>query len=188
LNWSIDLSIFGGNLANVQWNVFAADASGLSNKQEVLVTSALGQASLPTITNGNLASVAGIAYENIVNQCGVASTVCATADPLSNTYFGGSTWGGNMQYLTTAVSGTLGTAMGFYAMDRSTSNAGGTPVTTAYANSAGFAAEWLLNADGSLSYTSAAVGGAPVPVPAAIWLLLSGLSGLGVIGRRRSAV
>jgi hypothetical protein len=52
------------------------------------------------------------------------------------------------------------------------------------------AALLTLNSDGSLSYTGADLGAgtSPVPVPAAVWLLGSGLAGLAGIGRRRKLV
>jgi hypothetical protein len=50
-----------------------------------------------------------------------------------------------------------------------------------------YAGTWTINlAAGTLTYSVA--GGAPVPLPAALWLLMSGLAGIGVVGRRKSAV
>jgi hypothetical protein len=48
-----------------------------------------------------------------------------------------------------------------------------------------YAGTWALNiAAGTLTYS---VGGSSVPLPAAVWLLLSGLAGMGVVGRRKAA-
>lgn len=184
-SWTLDLSVFGGNLTNVQWNVFAADAYGNAASTQALVTSALGLTTVPG-TNGNVAGAIGSsAYGNIVAQCNGAGTptVCVGTDALSSTFFGGGTWGANMQYLTSGVSGSLDTALGFYALNRSSAVAGGTPATVAYANSLGVQAEWKLGANGALTYTSAPA----VPLPAGIWLMMSGLGALGAVARRRKA-
>jgi hypothetical protein len=53
-------------------------------------------------------------------------------------------------------------------------------VTTTYA---GF---WFLSSAGQLTYNIVAEA-APVPLPAAVWLLGSGLMGLIGVGRRRRA-
>ena len=51
------------------------------------------------------------------------------------------------------------------------------------ANGAGF---WFLSGTGDLTYNIASRCAAPVPLPAAIWLLGSGLLGMAGIARRRS--
>jgi hypothetical protein len=56
-------------------------------------------------------------------------------------------------------------------------------VKNLYNNSTG-AGLWTLSGDGVLSYSLA---GTQVPLPAAVWLMLSGLTGLGVMGRRRGS-
>ena len=52
------------------------------------------------------------------------------------------------------------------------------------------AAQLTLTSSGTLAYTGADLGAgtSPVPVPAAVWLLGSGLAGLAGIGRRRKLV
>lgn len=147
------------------------------------MTAALDLGTVPGI-NGDVSAMGGVAYADIVNQCGTSSTICTgDAATSSNTYFGDDKWGTNFQYLDVSGSATLGSALGFYSLTRSTASSQGTLVSTQYANAAGVAAYFLLNADGTLQYVSAAV--TAVPVPAALWLLLSGLGGLGVVGRRR---
>jgi hypothetical protein len=87
-----------------------------------------------------------------------------------------------------AISGiTVGSAGSFYNVLANIAGSGtsngilhGTAVTTTYA---GF---WFLSSGGQLTYNIASAS-APVPLPAAVWLLGSGLMGLIGVGRRRRA-
>jgi hypothetical protein len=79
--------------------------------------------------------------------------------------------------------GGLNTAVNFYDV---TTTAAHKSVVTQYANATG-AGYWFLSSSGDLTYNVPTAGVAPVPLPAAVWLLGSGLLGLAGIGRRRNA-
>ena len=59
--------------------------------------------------------------------------------------------------------------------------------TTAIQTPVTFAGLFSINlATDTLTYTVPGSGTSPVPLPAGVWLLLSGLAGMGVFGRRRN--
>jgi hypothetical protein len=101
---------------------------------------------------------------------------------------------GTAQYDLTAGLGTQGAALGntgfstatalgtaIFLYELSSSGTGGD--ATLYASTNGI----TIGAGGAVSGIVSAGGGAPVPLPAAIWLLGSGVLGLFGIGRRRAA-
>lgn len=187
-NFTVDMSVFaqvGSAAGDIQYSIFAGDAVGNSTSTEAIGTAALNAGSIAGINSyvtgmlGSSGAAAVFAQWN--NTCGTTAATC-TGTGFGSTYFGGfaDDFGGN---LTVSASTNVGSALGFYSFRRSSPGAGDPLIATQYANSANFA-QWLLNADGSLRYSLAP---APVPLPAALWLLLSGLTGLGVVSRRKAA-
>jgi hypothetical protein len=61
---------------------------------------------------------------------------------------------------------------------------GSDPTVASFVGANGLAGVFSLDSSGTLSYSAGAVTG--VPLPAAGWLLMSGLLGLGAVGRRKA--
>jgi hypothetical protein len=82
--------------------------------------------------------------------------------------------------------GTVGSALSFYnILGNPTTAVGGNGMPAHSVAMTTYAGFWFLTSGGQLTYNIAAA--APVPLPAAVWLLGSGLLGLIGVGRRRSA-
>ncbi len=176
--------------SNLRYEVFSTSVDSALNLNTVFTTgnSALGvTAPDQGAAAGNIQS----AVSNIGNWTSsrmYAAAVCNKANPCIATDFNdtksftnsyGNNYGGNLAGIPGAqTAGTVGTAMAFYRLTADlTDTFASTYTTTTYAGT------WNLSAGGVLTYNVG--GGTPVPLPAAAWLLLSGITGLGAIARRR---
>lgn len=180
-------TIFGGsNPGDIQYQVTAAGlATGISgnDRPALFVT---GPAVLPVVANGSVAGTYTNAFNfngQLAAICGV-DPVCTTTDPNAGNFAGQASWGDlSAQFVGFVASTTVGDSLSFYNMTQ-TENRGrvrtSDPATIAGAGAGGLAATWLLDASGNLVYQV-------VPIPAAVWLLISGLLGFGVVSRRGQA-
>jgi hypothetical protein len=179
-------AFLGGTHANdsFSWSIMGGkNGTGIAPGAFTYITStALNLDSGTTVTNGNLATVypnltADLNYINGQIASGVMGDTASTAAGKDGGWpalHNMGQWYGVGPDTTTAA---IGSTQNFYAL-----TTGGTTKSSA-------AEVFILNKitlakDGTLS---AAASTAPVPLPAAVWLLGSGLLGLFGIGRRRSA-
>jgi hypothetical protein len=115
---------------------------------------------------------------NNVNPCVALNT---SAPGYAVTYFGA-----NLDGLATgnSAAGVVGgSSVGFYQLTATGGSSVAAVTPVAFGNASG-AATWTLSASGDLVYS--VPGSTAVPLPAAIWLLGSGLLGLAGIGRRKA--
>jgi hypothetical protein len=197
---SIDLTQLNSNSSGasnpavVQYAVFAADAdrngsTGAQNRNLNLYSTGSG---FEQVSRSNLAGATtalGNFYTNVFTNADACASAnpCVTLQDADARYFGNdATYGSQLSALPagTSISGLLNTALNFFRIStpNSGTNSSGTVLEQYAAN--GIFGQWLLDSTGKLTYSF--VGdAAPVPLPAAGWLLISGLMGAGVIGRRR---
>jgi len=114
--------------------------------------------------------------------CGTA-VPCNATNPADGNYAGTafSAWNASLPVNSGAA---IGTAQSFFRAYGVSDLEGDPVVVNQYASLFGDTVV-NLSTGGLLTFTTP-VAGAPIPLPAAVWLLLSGLAGLGVVGRRRT--
>ncbi len=176
LSYNLNMSVFAdNNPANLLFNVFAGDSLGGNGSKGQIITAV----ATPTSNNGqmNAVNTAATAHSTTVN------TACGDTIGCAGNFGDPRLWGSNINgQFTVGSAAALDTPIAFYLVAGNTSP-GSTALTTPtlFADANG-AWNWLLAADGTLTFSGSAP--APIPLPAAVWLLLSGLAGIGAIGRR----
>jgi hypothetical protein len=168
-------------LSSLRYAVYAGDNLGAVADTALATTSALG--SSPTILNSAVTSALG-AIQSLTAT--MNSTSGCTANPCTNVDAQPALSGTYLASASIAPTASVGTALGFYLLDVTGSAFGSGADELRYQNSPTSFGQWLLSSTGNLKYSIGSVA-TVVPVPAAIWLLLSGLGGIGVLGRRRTA-
>jgi len=183
---------FGADLSHVQWNVAQFSRQGATvnptlgwSHQGTMVTTALDDA-----TPGSLDAVAVsmniTAYRTYFNATvdtsnGTSATESvnnfyATADDTSSIYAGGDEWSYRMRNSVPFDTTIVGSGeLNYYFLGLNTTGDGVNMYKVG---------DWALNlATGGLTFATPTAS--EVPVPAAAWLLVSGLAGLGTVARRR---
>lgn len=201
INFSADpvfSSLFGNNnAADIFWNVTAADAAGTGATlgRQIISTATLGaDASSFSVSNTGITNAANVftTFFNTANtQPSPDSTTCATSASCYSTdagdlqYTGDTSWGPSWAQLLTSLNsaGNLGDSLGFYSFVTNTGLGFSQADKARFENASGLAS-FTLAADGSMSYSIAGEVPSAVPVPAAAWLLGSGLMGLVGVARR----
>ena len=183
-------SVFGASdPSNIQYSVFAGGFFSPEFPSQTpaaaFVTGPVGGAPSGLI-NSNVAGLESILstpfYNALRNACG-ADGVCISTDPQAGNFAGRNTWADLTAQLPFSAATGVGNALGFYDLAQAGQDFGGGFIVYNGGDAAiveDTLGQWLLDASGNLSYSV-------VPLPAAAWLLLSGLFGFGAIARRRAA-
>jgi hypothetical protein len=188
--------VAGGTL---RWTLFAGDSiDTVGNRQRVLTTGQLVAPNNLVAAWNHAALNAALVNANIdvlphLNSvgCGVNAS-CVSNDPGIVGWPGGIDWADDFGANNVVnAAGNIGSALNFFlvqnaATGATTSTLSQTQRSVFLQDGTGPRSTWSLAADGSVNYVgTAGVQVDPIPVPAAVWLLGSGLLGLVGVARRR---
>jgi hypothetical protein len=184
------LDILNNASGTIAWNIAAAhNFPGATNDDFGYLTT-----SATSLTSGNVPS-GFVGMEAALTKIGTytqsvnggstnyaANTSAIFASTDTNSYY--DTAFGDMWNGAHSTEGGLGDSLGFYFVAMNYDDTQGDPTLGSHVRA--LLGQWSLSAQGLLAYT-ASIGPAPVPVPAAFWLLGSALVGMVGIRRRKAA-
>lgn len=181
-------SVFtGSSNANINYAVFAVDTLGVGTASK-----RVWSGTQATSFNINNTSVSGTAtnIESFITGAltnAIANGGCGGVNPCTAASASESDYAPNIQWSTlmnTAFFAPVNTALNFFMATSSTvGGPNGAASVNFYNDASGTAfGRFLLGANGAFAYIAPVVN--VVPLPAAVWLLLSALGGLGLISRR----
>jgi hypothetical protein len=183
-------TLFGNSATPVSWNIVAGDQTYTANVNpaRLLVTGAYGSTVTATRTGVGVANNAINTEVGNMNAAGCSTSLScqvangAPGDGSLNTW--GTNVGGGITFNNTGVLGTTA-QLGFYLLTALNANNAAltSSVTPTTFSANGTNSYWTLASNGTATWNVASVG--EVPVPAAVWLLGSGLLGLVGVGRRK---
>lgn len=172
----------GQDTTSVRWFVTASDSISTTQSGGVarVITSSANDAL--TATNGQVTNYASSG--NAGNLSALAGGTPFGLSFSSNTA-APSTFDSNFGLGSLSLA-TLNQSVGLYYLARSQAIGGSTTPATflQYGNTTGFASVTLAG-NGDFSYSLAGAPAAPVPMPAAVWLMGSGLMAVAGVARRR---
>ncbi|MBT9526033.1 MAG: VPLPA-CTERM sorting domain-containing protein [Rhizobacter sp.] len=171
----------GQNTADVRWMLSGADGNGTgttTNVRRVITTSVIDQTATNGQVDGYIASGNAGNLAAFTGAFGLSVSGASGAPSPFGTNFG----------LGAAGLASLDQAAGLFYFARTTGTGSTTTQSnkTQFGNTTGYATV-TLEADGDFVYSLAGAPVSAVPIPAAAWLLGSGLFGLVGMARRRKA-
>lgn len=169
---------------NLVWGVSAGLAGSIEENGTMQYSSTVHSSNTFVMQNAALEAAANNSTYNLANgnnQVAGAldiTTTAMSANDILLTHFNGLNW--------TQSANDPSATLAFYNYSQTGTNMDDPPTEFNPTTVAQYAGVWSFDiASGILKYTVGA--GSEVPLPAAVWLLLSGLGGMGLVSRRRSA-
>lgn len=184
LSWVLPSLNEVGNIADLRWHVTAGDLGNAQNANSAryLTTSVLDAV---TGNNQGVISAANNYFQFVTALNAVGGTPDVTTDP-ADPRFAAARYGVGSNIFQFATAGSVTDALAFFMMTNPARGGTGNASVDRYESLAGNIGRWTLDlASNTLNWT--VPGGAPVPLPAAVWMLLSGLAGMVAVVRRKNS-